>query len=243
MILAAGLGTRLRPLTNNKPKALVEVNGMPLLEIVIKRLKYFGCSNIIINVHHFADQIEAFLLKNNHFDINIQISDERQKLLETGGGLKKASWFFENGEPFLLCNTDILTDLDLTALYEAHLAKPNALATLAVSNRSTSRYLIFDKKGIMNGWLNIKTGEMKMPRKGAEELELKAFSGIHVISPKIFDLMPAAESPFSIIKTYLETAEKFELFAYPHEARWLDVGRKSNLEEAQELLKTIELED
>ena len=131
MIFAAGLGSRLRPLTDHQPKALVEVGGIPLLEIAIRRLKYYGVQQIIVNVHHFADQIEQFLEKKDAFNINIIISDERERLLDTGGGLKKAAWFFHDGQPFFLYNADILTDLDLGKFYQHHLAH-EAIATLAV---------------------------------------------------------------------------------------------------------------
>lgn len=239
MILAAGLGTRLRPLTNNKPKALVEVKGRPLLQICIERLMKFGVKDIIVNVHHFAEQIEAFLKEQNHFEINLKISDERTQLLETGGGVRKASWFFEDGAPFLLCNADILTDLDIKHMYEQHCAKEDALVSLAVSNRESSRYLLFDEQNILCGWMNTKTKEVKISRKNAGTLHMKAFSGVHIIDPKIFELMPAKEQPYSIIQTYLAASKEFNIFAHPHQALWLDVGRKSSLDEAQKLIDKL----
>ena len=238
MILAAGLGTRLRPLTNYKPKALVEVGGMPLLEIAIRRLKYFGFQDIIINVHHFAEQIINFLEKNNHFDINIQISDERKQLLDTGGGLKNARHFFDDGAPFVLCNTDILSNIDLKAMYEQHVAS-EALVTLATRQRVTSRYLIFNDHQQLHGWVNIKTGKMIACRPANKELQLRAFSGIHIINPALMDMMPDKEI-FSIIDVYLEAAAQYDILSYPHDGDfWLDVGKKDSLEKAEELAKDL----
>jgi len=240
MILAAGLGTRLRPLTNFRPKALVEVNQMPLLEIAIRRLKYFGFDEIIINVHHFAEQIIQFLEKNNHFDIRIEISDERDQLLETGGGLKKAAHFFDDGQPFLLSNTDILSDIDLRAFYNQHVAS-NAMVSLAVRRRDASRYLIFNDQQQLHGWVNIKTGKMIASRHSSKQLQLMAFSGFHVINPELFDLMSDKDA-FSIIDTYLDASTKHDIMAYPHDGDfWLDVGKINALKEAEELAKKLPL--
>jgi NDP-sugar pyrophosphorylase family protein len=239
MIFAAGLGTRLRPHTNDKPKAMVPINGMPLLEIAIRRLKKFGFRQIIVNVHHFAHLIEDFIDTNNAFGIDITISDERELLLETGGGLKKAAAFFGN-EPFLVCNTDILNDLDLKAFYDFH-QQSNAIATLAVRNRSTSRYLIFNHEKHLVGWRNIKTGEEKWSRT-ADKHEDWAFSGIHVIDPKIFAFMPD-KAVFSIIDVYLKAAQTEIIQAFPHNnSIWLDVGKPHALEEATQLLPQIEMD-
>ena len=238
MIFAAGLGTRLRPLTNDKPKALVLVNGMPLLEIVIKRLKYYGFQSIIINVHHFADKVETFLTANANFGCDIHISDERDLLLETGGGLKKAQSFFDDNNPFLVCNTDILSSIDLGKMYEMHL-NSNALATVAVRKRITSRYLIFDNNRALVGWTNVKTSEEKWSRSKTAFTEHWAFSGIHVISPKIFDFMPKEEA-FSIIPVYLEAAKTTLIQAYPHdEDLWLDVGKLDALKKAATILPQL----
>lgn len=238
MILAAGLGTRLRPLTNFRPKALVEVNQMPLLEIAIRRLKYFGFEEIIINVHHFAEQIIQFLEKNNHFDIRIEISDERNQLLETGGGLKKAAHFFDDGKPFLLSNTDILSDIDLRAFYQQHIDS-KAMATLAVRRRDTSRYLIFNERQNLHGWVNTKTGKMIASRHNSKQLQLMAFSGFHVINPEIFKLMPS-DTTFSIIDTYLDASAQHDIIAYPHDGDfWLDVGKTNALKEAEGLAKKL----
>lgn len=235
MIFAAGLGTRLKPLTDYRPKALVKVKGMPLLEIVIQRLKLFGVKDIIINVHHFAPMMIEFLTKNNNFNINIAISDESKCLLNTGGGLKKAAGFFDDDQPFLLVNTDILTNLDLKELYEAHL-QSDAIATLAVRHRETSRYLLFDEGMAMHGWANVKSGEIKLSRNDSEQLQMLAFSGIHVIDPKIFQFMPI-DDVFSIIDIYLKVAKTERIKGYLHnENMWLDVGKIESLEKAEALV-------
>jgi NDP-sugar pyrophosphorylase family protein len=237
MILAAGLGTRLRPLTNSKPKAMVEVDGIPLLEITIRRLIKYGFDDIIINVHHFADQVIDFLKKKNNFGVSISISDECDQILETGGGLKKARPFFKT-EPFLLCNTDVITNIDFKKMYEAHLSK-EGLVTVATRQRSTSRYFIFDDKQILHGWTNIKTGDVKMSRAKKGHLVLRAFSGVHIISPEIFDLM-SQDGKFSIIDVYLKAAEDHLIFSYEHdEDIWVDVGKKESLDAAQELVHLV----
>lgn len=238
MIFAAGLGTRLRPLTNDKPKALVEVNGMPLLEIAIRRLKYFGCRDLVINIHHFGELILQFLEDHHYFGINIGISDERGLLLNTGGGLKKARPFLDDG-PFLVYNTDIISDIDLKTLLEDHKAS-GAIATLATRDRTTSRYLLFDLQKRLVGWTNVKTGEIKLPV-STPIYRQRAFSGIHVISPDIFDRMPE-EEVFSIIDVYLDLAAKELILEYPHdEDRWIDVGKIPQLEQAGQFLEDLEL--
>lgn len=238
MILAAGRGTRLRPLTNYQPKALVKVAGVPLLELVIRQLIRHGCRDIIINVHHFGDQILQFLQKKEHFGINIAISDEMDELLDTGGGLKKASSFFDDGKPFILCNTDILSDLDLRAFYEDH-CQSDAIATLAVQWRETSRYLLFDQEMVLNGWGNIKTGEIKLPRQKSDALQMLAFSGIHVIDPRFFEFFPE-EQKFSIIDTYLNVSKSETIRGYRCDGQqWMDVGKKSSLELAEPFAKIL----
>ncbi|MDD3541727.1 MAG: sugar phosphate nucleotidyltransferase, partial [Petrimonas sp.] len=162
MIFAAGLGTRLKPLTDTMPKALVPVAGKPLLWHTIQKLKAAGFDEIIINVHHFAGQIRQYIQDNNRFGIRIEFSDETQALLDTGGGIKKASWFFDDEKPFLIHNVDILSDIDLQNLYHFH-TNSNSVATLVVSERKTSRYLLFDKNNHLAGWINEKSGETKSP--------------------------------------------------------------------------------
>jgi len=238
MIFAAGLGTRLAPLTNDRPKAMVEVSGKPLLEICIRRLIQYGFTDIIVNVHHFAESITSFLQRQNNFGINIQISDETGQLLETGGGLKKAAWFLNDQAPFLVCNVDILTDLDLQKLYDTH-CNSWALATLATRQRDTSRYLLFDEENTLVGWKNVKTGETKFPVPTKASFTPRAFSGIHVINPAIFKKIKQ-EGKFSIIKTYLDLVPHHTLKAYPHdEDLWLDVGKPESLAKAEEMLGHI----
>ncbi len=233
MLFAAGLGTRLQPLTNDRPKAMVEVKGKPLLQWAIERLKAAGSEEIIINVHHFAHLIVDFLKSKNDFGIRIAISDEREMILETGGGLKKAQWFFDDGKPFIVCNVDIFTNLNFQQLYEYHLNN-NAIATLAVRDRPTSRYLIFDENNKLVGWKNEKTGEIKSYLSANElnnqSLKKLAFSGIHVLSPKIFDFMPTVNK-YSIIETYLKAMETENLIGYIHnDDFWFDVGKPASLE-------------
>lgn len=235
MIFAAGLGTRLRPFTNDRPKALVEVNGVPLLEIAIQRLKAAGVEEIIINVHHFASQIEAFLQENRSFGIRIELSDEREQLLDTGGGLKKAAWFFDDGRPFFAYNADILTTLDLKTMYAAHRVS-DALATLAVQSRESTRAFLFDDGGRLSGWRNVARQAERIVRP-AVALHPMAFSGIHVISPGLFRYMPD-ETVFSIVDVYLDVASREPVMAYPHDHDlWIDVGKPGALAEAQKIWK------
>jgi MurNAc alpha-1-phosphate uridylyltransferase len=240
MILAAGLGTRLRPLTDHTPKALIEVNGIPLLERVIQRLKFYGFHEIIINVHHFAGRIIEFLQQKRNFGIDIRISDETAQLLDTGGGLKQSAWFFDDGQPFLAHNVDILSDLDLRELYEAHLLS-EALATLAVSNRPSLRYFLFNQEHLLCGWQNIKTKEIKITRPTPEsDLIPLAFSGIHVLQPAIFDLMPEQDI-FSITDTYIQLAADHPIVAFNHDQSfWLDLGRPDQLQKAEGMLSHLD---
>ncbi len=234
MIFAAGLGTRLKPLTAVKPKALVEVKNIPLLEIAINKLITFGFDEIIINVHHFADMIIDFLKSKNNFGIRIEISDERDLLLNTGGGLKKASWFFDNGKPFLVYNVDILSDIDLQKMYQFH-QESNSIATLAVRNRSTQRYLLIDDENLLCGWQNIESGEIKNARQIISSLHQLAYSGIQIINPNVFSLMPD-DKVFSIIDFYLSIAAKERITAFNHdETYWLDLGKIESLEKAKSL--------
>jgi NDP-sugar pyrophosphorylase family protein len=223
MIFAAGLGTRLRPLTDNCPKALVEVGGISLLEINIRRLIKFGVTDIIINVHHFADQIEAFIAAKNAFGIHISFSDEREKLLDTGGGLKKAAWFFQKSkEPFFVCNADVLSTIDLQMLMNYHLSQ-KAIATYAVRQRETSRYMLHDDKMQLFGWANVKTGDIKIGR----------------TAPKIFKYMPDSDV-FSMIDLYLEVARKQAVLGWLHQNDvWIDVGKPQAIEEAAQYLNQL----
>ena len=236
MILAAGMGTRLQPITLTKPKALAEVNGTPLLEMVIKRLMKFGFTDIVVNVHHFADQIVAFLKLNNNFGAHIELSDESDLLLDTGGALLKARHQLDDGEPFLVHNVDVITDFDLNDFYNFHL-KHRPVATMAVKNRETSRSLLINSKQKLSGWKNNLTGETIISRGKFEELVPTAFSCVHVMSPAIFPLITET-GVFSIMKTYLRLAQEHSIMTWNHDhSIWLDVGRIENLKEAEILLK------
>lgn len=212
MIFAAGLGTRLKPLTDNTPKALLPINGKPMLEHVILKLKNAGFDQIAINIHHLGDQIIDFLAANNNFGIQIYISDERDYLLDTGGGIKHAAPFLQGDEPFLIHNVDIISNIDLRALYNHHL-ETNPLATLLVSKRKTSRYLLFNKENKLCGWRNRETGEVKSfyPYFDPNQYKEYAFSGIHVLSPKIFDWMEEWTGKYSIINFYLSICAKTDI--------------------------------
>jgi len=232
MIFAAGTGTRLRPLTNIIPKALVKIGDTPLLEYAVKKLLNYGFGEIIINVHHYPEKILEFLKANNNFEANISISDESDLLLDTGGGLKKASAFFAEDEPFLLYNCDIITDLNLRQLYDYHL-KQNALCTLAVRKRETSRYLLFNSDNILCGWENKRTGEVKHARESETELYPIAFSGIHIMSPEAIKLLPD-KKVFSLIEFYLMIANNHIIRGFDHTySKWADIGKPSVLEEMQ----------
>ncbi len=234
MIFAAGLGTRLKPFTDEHPKALVVINGKTLLQRNIEYLASFGIKNVIINVHHFAGQIQQALAKNKGFGSNITISDESDTVLETGGGLKNAGWFFkDSNDPFVVINTDVLTDMNLKAMISEHIHL-NPIATLAVTTRHTSRYFLFDEMPNLCGWRNEKTGEQKMSRE-ANKFYSKAFSGIHVISPKIFSLIKM-EGKFSIVDVYLELAKTYAITAFDHSnTKFIDVGKPESLAKAEEL--------
>lgn len=232
MIFAAGLGSRLRPLTNDRPKALVEVGGHPLLYWVIQRLKQEGYTDLVINIHHFGDLILNYLSDNQNFGCRIAISDERDQVLETGGGLKKAAPLFQQEEPILIHNVDILSDIDLGTMRRKHL-QSGALATLAVKERTTSRYLLFDDSLTLSGWKNIKTGEVRMSREGSSPLQSLAFSGIHLVDPRLLDLF-ILEGKFSIIDTYLRLAKTEIIQGFRHDdSKWLDVGKPENLSLAE----------
>ncbi len=224
MILAAGLGTRLRPITNTMPKALVKIGGRTLLEGAIRHLSDYGVKEIVINVHHFADQVIQYLNQNRNFGLNIIISDERDQLLDTGGGLTKVSWFFTGGKPFFVRNVDIVSDLDLHNMMEQHL-KSRALATLAVRNRKTSRYFLFDLDHRLCGWTNLKTGENILSIESKMNLEMLAFSGIQVLSPEIFTLI-TEEGKFSLTSLYLRLAKDHFIKGFRDRGSiWRDVGK------------------
>lgn len=239
MIFAAGLGTRLRPLTDTRPKALVEVNGKPLLEHVIGKLKNAGFDDITINVHHFADMIVDYVKQQDYFGINIHFSDERTKLLNTGGGIKKAApliWQPGDADPVLIHNVDILSNADVKAFYKAH---RKADAALLVSNRQTQRYLLFDDENRLAGWTNIATGEVKSPypHLNPDRCKKYAFSGIHLFAPTLLKEMSRFGDVFSIIDFYLATCKDYRILGYPqNNLKLLDVGKLNTLEEAGKFL-------
>jgi len=232
MILAAGEGSRLKPLTDKIPKALVEVKGKTLLEHTINYLKHFGVDEIVINVHHFAEQIVAYLKDKNNFNIRIEISDETDRLLDTGGGLKKASWFFNDKSSFFLTTVDVITNLDLNKLYQFHL-KSGALATLAVKKRPSTREFLFDKDYCLCGWKNNLTGEEKLlVSKDAVKYSI-AFSTYHVINPVIFKLITEKDT-FSMTDLYLRLAKEHTINGFVHnESFWMEFGRIENIEKAE----------
>ncbi len=237
MILAAGLGTRLRPLTDDRPKALVEINGRTLLEIAVTRLRAFGIRDVMINVHHLADMVIDYLKKNGNFGMHIEISRE-DVLLDTGGGLKKAAWFFKDSPghsgketPFILHNVDVLSTIDLERMRQLH-CETQALATLAVQDRETSRYLLFDERHELCGR---RAGRNHRPElvRPARQAQAWAFSGIHVISPRLFPLM-TEEGAFSIVASYLRLAAQGErIFSFcADEYYWRDLGKPENVAQA-----------
>ena len=232
MIFAAGLGTRLKPLTDTMPKALVPVGGQPLLWHVIMKLKAAGFERIVVNVHHFAQQIIDYLEENNHFGMDIRISDETEKLLETGGGIKKALPLFDANSPILIHNVDILSNVDLAAFYEH---ATHCDAALLVSSRKTKRYLQFDDDMRLIGWKNIETGEVK----GHEGKSL-AFSGIHVLHPSLAPLFGEWPDRFPIMDFYLKTCADLQIRGFEAtDLRLLDVGKLDTLEDAEEFIQQL----
>ena len=237
MIFAAGLGTRLKPFTDHMPKALVPVAGKPMLEHVINKLKSAGVDEIVINVHHFAQQIIDFLKEKDNFGIKIWISDETEELLETGGGIKKAAPFFN--EPFLVHNADILSNVDLKDMYDYHLTNGND-ATLLVSSRKTVRYLLLDDTNRLRGWVNKETLQTK-PEGFIYQPEVQkeyAFGGIHIISPTLFKYMGNQwTGKFSIMDFYLQTCKEAQLGGYIKEdLQLIDIGKPEMLAKAEEFI-------
>jgi NDP-sugar pyrophosphorylase family protein len=238
MILAAGLGTRLRPLTDDRPKALVTVAGRTLLEIALARLRFFGVDQVIVNAHYFAEMIVEYLKAHDNFGMKIEVSRERE-LLDTGGGLKRAAHFFlegGSGEPFLLHNVDVISNINFANMMRFH-EERNALATLAVQDRLTSRYLLFDEQDELCGRRAGSEGEIEWARQAAKT-EALAFSGIHVISPRIFAKLEE-EGAFSIIPVYLRLAALGEkILAYrANECYWRDLGRPESIAQAEQDLR------
>ena len=260
MIFAAGLGTRLKPLTDRIPKALVRVGGKPLIEYVLKNLVAAGSKRIVVNVHHFANQIIEYLQQND-FGVDIRVSDETEMLLDTGGGIKNAAPFFNNSEPVLIHNVDILSNVDLRALYdyacEAE-TEQKVDAVLLVSLRKTKRYLIFNKDMRLVGWANVDTGEVKSPYETLRELTftqpydnnnvtneqygytLFAFSGIHVIGNKVFEAMNECSAKFPIMDFYLQYAKDLHFVGkVKNNLKLMDVGKLDTLAEADAFVKQL----
>ncbi len=277
MIFAAGLGTRLKPITDTIPKALLPIGGKTLLEWQLEKLRHAGIQDVVINVHHFADMIEDFVREHDSFGMNIRFSSERDMLLETGGGLRKATNLLtanslaanylaagslENAlssadckqpsdEPILVMNVDVLSNIDLKAVIAAH--QPSHLSTIVVSERKTQRYFVFDQNYVLRGWTNIATGECK-PASLSEQLNpgqdssqsesqgfhLLAFSGMHIVSPRIFSLMQSWPEKFSIVDFYLKALETETIDAYiPSNYRMMDIGKIDHLDEAQTFAESL----
>lgn len=257
LIFAAGLGTRLKPVTDTMPKALVPVGTQPLLKHLMDKLLRAGYTEVVINVHHFAHKIREYVAQNDNFGIKVFFSDETDMLRETGGGIRHAAASLNDGEPFLVHNVDILSNLDLEEFYEAHLAESisldTPLATLLVSERETSRYFLFDSENNLVGWMNKLSGEVKSPfaelvrsasdnfnwEQFLQEHSLKkyAFAGIHIISPEVFRLMQNWPERFSIVDFYLQMADKFIIKGYvKNDLKMVDVGKLDSLKEAENFL-------
>lgn len=231
MILAAGMGTRLLPYTATLPKALVPLAGKPLIAHVLERLVSFGFSQIVVNLHHHSHLLREYLEQLDSGNLSISFSDESPNLLDTGGAIRKAAWFFNDDEPFLVHNCDVISGIALDEMIEVH-KNNNALATLAVSRRQTKRPLAFNENGSLSGrWKPELTDQVKP----------LAFSGVYVLSPKIFSYMPE-QSAFSIIDVLLQASKTGKVIAYEHDPGiWVDAGSILNFAKAEELLKTLKL--
>lgn len=233
-LLAAGLGTRLRPLTDTRPKALVEIDGTTLLELNIRHLTLAGASRIVVNVHHFADQVIDFI-QSRTWDTEVLISDERQLLLDTGGGLRHAAPLFSGTEPILIHNVDILSHVPLQQMVQQHVDSMS-IATLAVSERKTSRYLLFEGERLI-GWENVGTGEQRWVDKPHDSYKRLAFSGIAVVEPQLLTLLPEDDHPYPIIPEYLRIANHHAISSLQHDAdQWIDVGKLDTIPLAAQFL-------
>ncbi len=248
MIFAAGMGTRLKPLTDTMPKALVEVGGQPLLKTILMKLHDAGATRIVVNVHHFANQIKDYLSQNHNFGFDIRISDETERLLDTGGGLRKAAQLFKPDEPILIHNVDILSNVDLKAFYD-QACRSSFDATLLVSKRKTQRYLVFDEDRSLTGWVNIATGEVKSPITAIKQMavneivnlyHLLAFSGIHVVKPSVLSAMQSWPEKFGITDFYISSCRQLRIGGSEVDGlRLLDVGKLDTLHEAESFIKTL----
>jgi len=235
MIFCAGLGSRLKPFTNKQPKAMVKLAGKPFLYHIIKKFERLGVSQIVVNVHHFAEQIIAFI-KQSDFKTSIAISHEKEILLDTGGGLKKAHTLFHPSEPIIIHNVDVMTNIDLSEMINQH-KRNRALATLAIRKRYSSRQLLFSDDLVLKGWQNNKTNEQILVGKYTD-LKAYGFSGIHIVSPQLIEMLPNTEGAFPIIPQYLELAKSHLIQGYLHDDDvWLDLGTPERLQQAEEIIK------
>ena len=249
MIFAAGLGTRLKPLTDTMPKALVKVGGEPLLKRVIQKLAAAGVDRIVVNVHHFASQIIDYLNDNGNFGIDIRVSDETEGLLETGGGIKKAAPLFSPSAPVLIHNVDILSNVDLRAFYQLAACAEgtgdaSADAVLLVSWRKTKRYLLFNDDMRLVGWTNVETGEVKSPYPGLDPAKCRmyAFAGIHALSQRLISAMDCWPDRFGIIDFYLDACASHNIIGYAKEdLKLMDIGKLDTLAQAEQFLKELEI--
>ena len=248
MIFAAGLGTRLKPYTDDRPKAMVEVAGRPMIAHQMEKLRQEGFRRVVINVHHFAEQIIDYVNAHGGFGLDVAFSDERGQLLDTGGGIRKALPLFDSDRPILIHNVDIFSNADLAALYQTHIDNDNE-ASLLVSQRDTSRYLIFNDEDHLMAWKNMKTGEVRTAYDGQQQTladlneddkgyRLRAFSGIHVISPTLFPLLQASEEVFSIINFYWQHSanHRIRCVEATQDFRWVDAGKPETLSQAAEVI-------
>ena len=240
LILAAGLGTRLGDLTSDRPKALVEVCGSTMLEHQLRHLSAAGFDRFVINIHHFAPKVKAFLEEHNNFGLDIRLSDETDLLLDTGGGIRKAMRLFGGEQPVLVHNVDIFSSVDLKALYSGHI-ESGADSTLLVAQRSTSRYLYFDTDGMLRGWSNEKTGQVRSPYQDFDKSQFTpcAFQGIHVLSHTLLPLLDAIPEPrFSITDFYVDNAARLRLRSVISDPdNWVDAGKPETLERASQIIR------
>jgi MurNAc alpha-1-phosphate uridylyltransferase len=233
MIFAAGLGKRLGKITESIPKALVDINGITALQIAVEKCNAYGFNDIIINVHHHADMVEYEVKRLNELGFRISVSDEREGLLETGGGLYKARGFFDNN-PFLIYNVDIISDLDLSALYRYHLEN-KGLATLAVRHRSGNRFFLIDRSGILRGWRNKATGDQILTTHSSDRLSEIAFSGMHIVDPEIFKYMDAGV--YTMTNLYLKLASENSIYTFLDDSGyWGEIGTPESLESVRKLM-------
>jgi NDP-sugar pyrophosphorylase family protein len=234
LILAAGLGTRLFPYTSDRPKALVELNGITLLERAIRKVNELNVSEIIVNIHHFGEQIVEFLEQKENFHLPIKISDERDQLLDTGGAILKARPLLGESEPFLVYNVDILSSIDLNELSVYHTSR-GGLATMAVRDRMTDRYMVFNPEMLLSGWRNTKTGEEILVRNNTH-LQNYAFSGIQIVEPEVFSLITET-GKFSVIQLYLRLAKQHTIYGFiDNSSLWMDLGKPEQLDNASKLM-------